>query len=125
MERVQKSIDNLKQSHRQEIEMIKAQDTAEITKLKQQLDTSENEVIRLELMLQKEQEARRLAEESCETGGGFDNRLDIREIEREACEGQEVETAVGLAQTSTITSPVPLDQLLSQADLPDTRAEEL
>ena len=97
--------------------MIKANDTAEITKLKQQLDTSENEVIRLELMLQKEQEARRLAEESCETGG-FDNRLDIREIEREACEGQEVETVVGLPQSSTITSPVPLDQLLSQADLP-------
>ena len=117
MERVQKSIDNLKQSHRQEIEMIKAHDTAEITKLKQQLDTSENEVIRLELMLQKEQEARRLAEESCETGG-FDNRLDIREIEREACEGQEVETVVGLPLGSSITSPVPLDQLLAQADLP-------
>ena len=95
MERVQKSIDNLKQSHRQEIEMIKAHDTSEITKLKQQLDTSENEVIRLELMLQKEQEARRLAEGTCETGG-FDNRLDIREIEREACEGQEVESVVGL-----------------------------
>ena len=103
--------------------MIKANDNTEISKLKQQLDASENEVIRLELMLQKEQEARRVLEESCE-GGGFDNRLDIREIEREACEGQEVET-VGFPLGGSVTSPVPLDQLLAQSDLPGETETDL
>ena len=69
-------------------------------------DSSENEVIRLELVLAKEQEARRALTLSMEeTGGrlghdyqaggsgrvGFDNSLDISQIEREAAEGQEVD----------------------------------
>ena len=69
-------------------------------------DSAENEVIRLELVLVKEQEARRALAMSIEdTGGrsgfdhhavggggrgGFDNSLDISQIEREAAEGQEV-----------------------------------
>ena len=86
------------------------------------VDSTENEVIRLELMLSKEQEARRVAEEmslvKIEPRDRFDNKLDIREIEREACEGQEVDNANGYQPSNNITSPLPLDQLLAQADLP-------
>ena len=98
--------------------MIKNTNTTEISKLKQQFDNAENEAIRLELMLQKEQEARKVAEEllgKVENINRFDNKLDIREIEREACEGQEVDTG---SNVPNITSPLPLDQLLAQSDLP-------
>ena len=123
MERVQKTTETLKQTHRRELEMTKASGAAEISKLKGQLDSAENEVIRLELVLQKEQEARRLAEEllgkAAETGNRFDSKLDIREIEREACEGQEVDSVSQLPPgLSAVTSPLPLDQLLAQSDLP-------
>ena len=123
LERVQKTTDTLKQTHRRELEMTKASGAAEISKLKGQLDSAENEVIRLELVLQKEQEARRLAEEllgkAAETGNRFDSKLDIREIEREACEGQEVDSVSHLPPgLSGVTSPLPLDQLLAQSDLP-------
>ena len=50
---MQKSIENLKASHRQELEMMKTSAAAEVSKLKQQLDTTENEVIRLEIVMQK------------------------------------------------------------------------
>ena len=73
----------------------------------------------------QETEARRLAEELLggyrgrESLGRGDTRLDIREIEREACEGQEQgEASLGPAPGTAITSPLPLDQLLAQADLP-------
>ena len=119
IERIQKTLENLKQTHRQELELVKTNNTSEVCKLKQQLDTRENEVIRLELVLAKEQEGRRLAEElmgkAAESGNRFDNKLDIREIEREACEGQEVDIQ-GLG--NSLTSPLPLDQLLAQSDLP-------
>lgn len=126
IERIQKTLENLKQTHRQELELVKTNNSSEVSKLKQQLDTRENEVIRLELVLAKEQEARRLAEElmgkAAESGNRFDNKLDIREIEREACEGQEVDIQ-GLG--NSLTSPVPLDQLLAQSDLPDNISEEI
>ena len=123
MEKVQKTTETLKQTHRREMEMTKASGAAEISKLKGQLDSAENEVIRLELVLHKEQEARRLAEEllgkAAETGNRFDSKLDIREIEREACEGQEVDSVSHLAPgLNAVTSPLPLDQLLAQSDLP-------
>ena len=131
--------------------MMKTSAAAEVSKLKQQLDTTENEVIRLEIVMQKvrawtihnqyfvtptlsvdilqttlqETEARRLAEELLggyrgrESLGRGDTRLDIREIEREACEGQEQgEASLGPAPGTAVTSPLPLDQLLAQADLP-------
>jgi len=130
MERVQKTTETLKQTHRRELEMTKASGAAEISKLKGQLDSAENEVIRLELVLQKEQEARRLAEEllgkAAETGNRFDSKLDIREIEREACEGQEVDSVSQLPPgLSAVTSPLPLDQLLAQSDLPDSISDEI
>ena len=50
---MQKSIENLKASHRQELEMMRTSAAAEVSKLKQQLDTTENEVIRLEIVMQK------------------------------------------------------------------------
>ena len=149
---MQKSIENLKASHRQELEMMRTSAAAEVSKLKQQLDTTENEVIRLEIVMQKvrawdnqqyfgllplsvsvailqttlqETEARRLAEELLggyrgrESLGRGDTRLDIREIEREACEGQEQgEASLGPPPGTSVTSPLPLDQLLAQADLP-------
>ena len=123
MEKVQKTTETLKQTHRREVEMTKASGAAEISKLKGQLDSAENEVIRLELVLHKEQEARRLAEEllgkAAETGNRFDSKIDIREIEREACEGQEVDSVSHLPPgLNAVTSPLPLDQLLAQADLP-------
>ena len=91
VERLQKTMETLKQTHHRELEMLRTQDRAEIGRLKQLVDTTENEVIRLELMLSKEQEARRVAEEmslvKIDPRDRFDNKLDIREIEREACEG--------------------------------------
>ena len=73
----------------------------------------------------QETEARRLAEELLggyrgrESLGRGDTRLDIREIEREACEGQEQgEASLGPPPGTSVTSPLPLDQLLAQADLP-------
>ena len=89
--------------------------------MKQQLDSSENEAIRLEIMLKKEQELRKQQEEALGREGrgmlgGHGEKLDICQIEREAAEGQEVETSpqlAGFSPTSTITSPVPLDQLLN------------
>ena len=123
LERVHKTTEILKQTHRRELETTKASGAAEIIKLKGQLDSAENEVIRIELVLHKEQEARRLAEEllgkAAETGNRFDSKLDIREIEREACEGQEVDSVTHLPPgLSAVTSPLSLDQLLAQSDLP-------
>ena len=121
-ERSQKSLETLKQAHRRELQTTKSSHSAEISKLVGQLDSTENEVIRLELVLQKEQEARRLAEELLgkvvENGNSFDNKLDIREIEREACEGQEVDSLALTPGVNAVTSPLPLDQLLAQSDLP-------
>ena len=116
--RIQNTIENLKQIHQQEIEILKNANENEISKLKTVKDSTENELIRLEIVLQKEQEARRRAEEAVGKTDGmvvgrFDNRIDISEIEREACEGQEVETE---ASAGSLTSPVPLDQLLAQLD---------
>merc|ERR1711892_853959 len=95
----------------------------EMSKIKQQIDTKENEVIRLELVLQKEQEARRQAEETAGRSVGavglFDNRLDICQIEREACEGQEVDTSNGPSPNTSLASPVPLEQLLAQDLIPE------
>eukprot|EP00092_Neocalanus_flemingeri_P096298 GFUD01122575.1.p1 GENE.GFUD01122575.1~~GFUD01122575.1.p1 ORF type:complete len:1513 (+),score=587.82 GFUD01122575.1:87-4625(+) len=129
LERVQKTMENLKQIHLQEMEMMKNANQIEISKLKQQIDAKENEVIRLDIVLQKEQEARRHAEENVgRTGGavgGFDNRLDICQIEREACEGQEKEHSSGPSPSSSMTSPLPLEQLLAQNDPPDTVSEGL
>jgi len=127
LERVRKTMENLKQIHQQEMEMMRNTNVTEISKLKQQIDSKENEVIRLELVLQKEQEARRQAEENAgrTTVGGFDNRLDICQIEREACEGQEVDSSNQPSPSSSMTSPLPLDQLLAQADIPDTPSEGL
>merc|ERR1712032_794387 len=49
--------------------------------------------------------------------GGFDNSLDISQIEREAAEGQEIEPSTpGLPWASSLTSPLPLEQLLAQED---------
>ena len=84
----------------------------------------------------QETEARRLAEELLggyrgrESLGRGDTRLDIREIEREACEGQEQgEASLGPPPGTAITSPLPLDQLLAQAlgacDSQDPRIEQL
>jgi len=123
-ERLGKSMDSLKQVHLQEIETAKNAHNAELLKLKQQLDSSENEVIRLEIMLKKEQEIRKAQEEGLGNYGrgmglpsGHPEKLDICQIEREAAEGQEVESSSGqipgFSPTSTITSPVPLDQLLN------------
>ena len=84
LERIQKSMESLKQIHQQEVERMKGTNQAEMSKLKQQIDAKENEVIRLELVLQKEQEARRQAEETAGRVGVFDNRLDISQIERES-----------------------------------------
>ena len=125
LERVHKTTEILKQTHRRELETTKASGATEIIKLKGQLDNAENEVIRIELVLHKEQEARRLAEEllgkAAETGNRFDSKLDIREIEREACEGQEVDSVSHLPPGfSAVTSPLALDQLLAQSDLPGT-----
>ena len=86
--------------------------------------TSSFSVAILQTTLQ-ETEARRLAEELLggyrgrESLGRGDTRLDIREIEREACEGQEQgEASLGPPPGTSVTSPLPLDQLLAQADLP-------
>ena len=83
-------------------------------------DSSENEVIRLELVLAKEQEARRALTLSMEeTGGrlghdyqaggsgrvGFDNSLDISQIEREAAEGQEVDPKLKIISNTVLSPP--------------------
>jgi len=125
--RIQNTIENLKQIHQQEIEILKNANENEISKLKTVKDSTENELIRLEIVLQKEQEARRRAEEAVGKTDGmvvsrFDNRIDISEMEREACEGQEVETE---ASAGSLTSPVPLDQLLAQADTAGSPGEEV
>jgi len=118
LERVHKTMENLKQIHEQEVETMRTTNLAELSKLKQQIDLKENEVIRLELILQKEQEARRQAEEtagqSAGAGSVFENRLDICQIEREACEGQEVDSSSVPSPNNSLASPVPLEQLLSQ-----------
>ena len=62
----------------------------EVARMQQLVDSRENEVIRLELAVGREAEARRAAEEQGRAAGGFDNSLDISQIEREAAEGQEV-----------------------------------
>ena len=62
----------------------------EVARMQQLVDSRENEVIRLELAVGREVEARRAAEEQGRAAGGFDNSLDISQIEREAAEGQEV-----------------------------------
>jgi len=132
VERMQRNVETLKQGHEQEVELQKAAHCKELSKIQQQLDSSENEVIRLELVLAKEQEARRALTLSMEeTGGrlghdyqaggsgrvGFDNSLDISQIEREAAEGQEIEPITpSLPWASSVTSPLPLEQLLAQAD---------
>jgi chromosome segregation ATPase len=125
LERVHKTMENLKQIHQQEVETLKNATLAEMSKLKQQIDLKENEVIRLELILQKEQESRRQAEEragqSRGVGSVFDNRLDICQIEREACEGQEVDSSSVPSPSTSMASPLPLEQLLAQ----DTVAEDL
>ena len=123
IERIQKTMESLKQSHNHELELLRTHDKAEMDRLKQQLDMTENEVIRLELVLAKEQEARKVAEEMSlvkidSSNNRFDSKLDIREIEREACEGQEVDIPGVNNNVTNITSPVPLDQLLAHADLP-------
>eukprot|EP00090_Calanus_glacialis_P045684 TRINITY_DN8648_c0_g1_i2.p1 TRINITY_DN8648_c0_g1~~TRINITY_DN8648_c0_g1_i2.p1 ORF type:complete len:964 (+),score=348.99 TRINITY_DN8648_c0_g1_i2:67-2892(+) len=125
LERIQKSMESLKQIHQQEVERMKSSTQTEISKLKQQIDAKENEVIRLELVLQKEQEARRQAEETAGRVGVFDNRLDISQIEREACEGQEVDTHSVPSPNNSLVSPLPLEQLLAQSDLTDLISEDL
>jgi len=125
LERIQKSMESLKQIHQQEVERMKSSTQAEMSKLKQQIDAKENEVIRLELVLQKEQEARRQAEETAGRVGVFDNRLDISQIEREACEGQEVDTHSVPSPNNSLVSPLPLEQLLAQSDLTDLISEDL
>ena len=93
---------------------------------------AENEIVRLEFVLQKEQEARKQAEEtyaaSNSSGYNYNNsgynsgsgimhsnmeRLDISQIEREAAEGQEVDSYS--QPIASLTSPLPLDQLLAQS----------
>ena len=59
----------------------------EVARMQQLVDSRENEVIRLELAVGREVEARRAAEEQGRAAGGFDNSLDISQIEREAAEG--------------------------------------
>jgi len=123
LERVHKTMENLKQIHQQEVETMKSTTLAELSKIKQQIDLKENEVIRLELILQSEQEARRQAEETAGRSVGavgvFDNRLDICQIEREACEGQEVDASNGPSPNTSLASPVPLEQLLAQDLIPE------
>merc|ERR1719234_1005626 len=133
VERMQRNVEALKQGHEQEVELQRASHSKDIAKIQQQLDSAENEVIRLELVLVKEQESRRALAMSVEeaggrlgyhdhplggTGrGGFDNSLDISQIEREAAEGQEIEPSTpGLPWASSLTSPLPLEQLLAQED---------
>merc|ERR1719216_258794 len=70
VERVQRNVEAIKQGHEQEVELQKAAHNKEIAKIQQQLDSAENEVIRLELVLVKEQEARRALAMSVEEAGG-------------------------------------------------------
>merc|ERR1719158_851886 len=115
---MERSVETLRQGHEQELELQRAAHCREITRIQQLLDTSENEVIRLELVLQKEQESRRQAEELVGARGAFDNSLDISQIEREAAEGQEVDPNQHqtMAPGSSVTSPLPLEQLLAQTE---------
>ena len=115
VERVQRSVESLRQGHLQEAELLRAGHREELARVQQVLDTRENEVIRLEMVLSKEQEARRQAEEAVGSRGGLSESLDISQIEREAAEGQEVDPPTpGL--WSSLTSPLPLEQLLAQTD---------
>ena len=108
------------------ISYFRTQHATETTKFKTQIDIAENEIVRLEFVLQKEQEARKHAEESSaiNNGGNYTvggtggnqagmGRLDISQIEREAAEGQEVDQSL---LASSLASPLlmPLDQLLAQ-----------
>ena len=108
------------------ISYFRTQHATETTKYKTQIDIAENEIVRLEFVLQKEQEARKHAEESAVNNGGGNyavggagghqagmDRLDISQIEREAAEGQEVDQSL---LASSLASPLlmPLDQLLAQ-----------
>jgi len=131
VERMQRNVEALKQGHEQEVELQRASHSKEIAKIQQQLDSAENEVIRLELVLVKEQESRRALAMSVEEAGGrlgyhdhpdrgngrvgFDNSLDISQIEREAAMQIEPSTP-GLPWASSLTSPLPLEQLLAQED---------
>jgi len=105
----------LNQKLNQELELARTTHNVEMGRLKTQIDVAENEIIRLEFMLQKEQEARKQAEEN---GGSLPHmereRIDISQMEREAAEGQEVEPGPGAFHTS----PLPLEQLLALTEQP-------
>jgi len=121
-DKLELQLDLLRQKHNQEIQLLKTQHAADTTKFKTQIDVAENEIVRLEFVLQKEQEAqakshqeaRRVAEELQPSAQHHHlERLDISQIEREAAEGQEVDVHTTSSTASMLASPLPLEQLLA------------
>lgn len=126
MKALKLSVDEISAKHSQEITLLKHNQTQEldlsrschlqeINRLKTQIDVAENEIVRLEFVLQKEQDARKFVESQPGSRPEFDrDRLDISQIEREAAEGQEVEPAHPIHASNS--SPLPLEQLLAQSE---------
>jgi len=129
VEQFQIMIDSLKQSHQQEVEMLISTNLLEASRLKHEVDGKKNEVMRLKLVIQNEQEDRRktgeAAGKSRVVGAGFFKQLDISQVEREACDGQEVNAGNVNTKDNSMTSTHPLEQLLAQNNPPFTISEEL
>ena len=129
VEQFQIRIDSLKQSHQQEVEIMISTNLLEASRLKHEVDGKKNEVMRLELVIQNEQEDRRktgeAAGKSRVEGAGFYKQLDISQVEREACDGQEVNAGNVNTKDNSMASTLPLDQLLAQNNPPVTISEEL
>merc|ERR1719383_1141967 len=85
-ENVARAMEEVRQKHNQELELTRTNHAQEAARLKTQIDVTENEIIRLEFVLQKEQEARKHAEDMAGSQSQLQierERLDISQIERE------------------------------------------